>query len=270
MGTGETTAYGPITIGVEGWASPVLAEIDKMISACQTVLTSEDAPPNWPGRVPLTEYETACKQQEAVLAAGAELNARFLDRLREGGASGEFDGSLIAAINELMALFTPARWAYRDLRLPTRMVDSGPGVAMEVGEGKRAVPAELHFNTAELNLFTVALFLLCAGRVPKPLGLLILDDPLQNMDELTSTALARGLAKVLRVWQRLGRAEELLLLFHGYEDLTRFETELVGATYRLPWLSPGRDPQGIRIQADRTPPREVRVQDLSHLVTSRP
>jgi hypothetical protein len=45
--------------------------------------------------------------------------------------------------------------------------------------------ADVRLNTAELNVFTLALFLLCAVRLPNPLRLLILDDPLQNMDELT-------------------------------------------------------------------------------------
>ena len=49
-----------------------------------------------------------------------------------------------------------------------------------------------------------------------------LDDPLQNMDELTSTALARGIAKMLRQWTVLGRREEVLILFHGYNDPRSF------------------------------------------------
>ena len=35
----------------------------------------------------------------------------------------------------------------------------------------------------------------------------IFDDPLQNMDELTSTALARGLAKLIRLQRSLGGTE---------------------------------------------------------------
>jgi hypothetical protein len=135
-----------------------------------------------------------------VLDAGAAVNANFLAKLHaDASAGGEFDGSLIAAVNELMALFTPARWGYDDIGLPSNLEDGALGVGLALGTGKEAVRAELHLNTAELNMFTVALFLLCAGRVHKPLGLLVFDDPLQNMDELTSTALARGLAKLVRL-----------------------------------------------------------------------
>jgi hypothetical protein len=179
------------------------------------------------------------------------LSESFIARLRsDSGASGEFDGSLIAAVNELMALFTPARWSYDDIRLPSTIEDGKLDVGMELGTDARPARAELHLNTAELNLFTVALFMLCAGRVPKPLGLLVFDDPLQNMDELTSIALARGLARVVRLWAARGRDDEVLILFHGEDDLQRFRAEIPAATYRLPWLSPGPSSETIEIPAE--------------------
>jgi hypothetical protein len=269
IGGGGTTAYGSITIGTDAWASTPMATLDQMIEACKVLVETERTPPAWPGPIPLAEYESARKHQEAVLASGAELNQKFLSLLGDEGTTGA-DGCLIAAVNELLALFTPARWGYSDIRLPSRLGDGRPGVEITLGAGPSAVRAELHFNTAELNLFTVALFLLCAGRVHKPLGLLVLDDPLQNMDEMTSTALARGLSKILRLWRQTGRKEELLLLFHGYEDLDRFQSELAAATYRLPWLSPGRGPERIVIPPDRTPARDTGVQQIAHLLEVRP
>jgi len=73
---------------------------------------------------------------------------------------------------------------------------------------------------------------------------------LQNMDELTSTALARGLAKVVRLWADLRRSDEVLVLFHGYSDLDRFRVEVAAATYRLPWLSPSVAPTPVRIKSE--------------------
>jgi hypothetical protein len=88
-------------------------------------------------------------------------------------------------------------------------------------------------------------FLLCARRVENPLRLLVLDDPLQNMDELTVTTIARGLTKILRLWTRHPLTPEtdgppwrLLLLVHGDEDMERIRQEVPCAAYFLPWLAP--------------------------------
>ena len=204
-----------------------------------------------------------------MIAAGRELAKRFNEHLLPKNKGDEFDGSLIAAINELMALFTPARWGYRDIDLPTMSGDGKLGVDFNVRAGERLARADLHFNTAELNLFTVALFILCATRVEKPLNLLLFDDPLQNMDELTSIALARGLTKVVRLWASLGRTEELLLLFHGSEDLARFGKEIAAASYRLPWLSPSAFSPTAPVVAE-TEVGKLEVQPINHLLESRP
>jgi hypothetical protein len=101
----------------------------------------------------------------------------------------------------------PARWSYDDVNLPPPEERAGSvGLNIELGADEKPARADLHLNTAELNLFTVALFLICGGRIVMPLNMLLLDDPLQNMDELTSIALARGLTKVVRLWASRGRA----------------------------------------------------------------
>ena len=202
-------------------------------------------------------------------SAGRQLSERFIDRLRPRNEKAEFDGSLIAAVNELMALFTPARWGYEEIDLPATADDGKVGVNLELGAGERPVRAELHLNTAELNLFTVALFMLCAARVRKPLNLLLFDDPLQNMDELTSTALARGLTKMVRLWVALGRTEELLLLFHGNDDSERFSKEIASASYRLPWLSPSAWSPTHPIEAEAKAGK-IDVQQIDHLLDARP
>jgi energy-coupling factor transporter ATP-binding protein EcfA2 len=268
MSAGDTPTYGPIVIGGEAWAASVLSTVEAVIGAFEG-LAGGTPPEAWPGKGPCAEYVDAIKQHAAVLDAGLGLTRHFLSVLSKLSADpcagGEFDGSLVAALNELMALFTPARWGYDDIDLPSELNKGSLNVGISVGSGEDAARGELHLNTAELNLFTVSLFLLCAGRVHKPLKLLILDDPLQNMDELTSTALARGMTKLVRLWERIGRDDELLLLFHGYDDLERFQAELPAAVYRLPWLSPSRAPADSIIRAEPGSRTSTRVQDLAGL-----
>lgn len=151
-------------------------------------------------------------------------------------------GKLLRAVNELMALFTPARWAYQDIALPLSTSPDGQHqLGFTWGEEKK--DAEFLLNTAELNLFTIAIFLLFAPLQQNPLRLLIFDDPLQNMDELTVSCVAKGLAKLDRLWRKNPTfAWQLMILFHGEEDLERFRQEVPAALYRLPWLSPGEHP----------------------------
>ena len=269
---GDAPTYDAIVIGgAEGWATPVLNAIEALLKSCRGLLDSKP-PFDWPGKAPWPDFADAASLESRFLDAGGRLTEGFLALLKAGGAEGkEFDKSLIAAVNELMALFTPARWSYEDIQLPSTLGNGQIAVSMELGSTGNTARADLHLNTAELNLFTIALFLLCAGRVPKPLGLLVLDDPLQNMDELTSTALARGMAKVIRAWQQLGRNEELLLLFHGTEDLERFQEELQGAVYKLPWLSPSQGSRDVKIEAEKMAPRPTTaVQGLAKLFEPTP
>ena len=246
----QGNTFGSVLIGAARWTESLVARLDAMIAACEALQSNEVS--TWPGYGHCSDFDAAAAKHKALLDTGAELSATFVSQLRpDEGRDGEFDGSLIAALNELLALFTPARWAYQDIQLPSEVSAGKLAVHLAINDGGAPARAELHLNTAALNLFTVALFLLCAGRVPKPVPMLIFDDPLQNMDELTSTALARGLARLVRLWYATNRPEELVFLFHGYEDLRRFQEELPSTTYRLPWLSPStRDDQKQDIIAD--------------------
>jgi hypothetical protein len=75
--------------------------------------------------------------------------------------------------------------------------------------------------------------------IENPLGILLFVDPLQNMDELTVTTVARGLAKVVRVfppgWQ-------LVFLLHGEDDPERFR-------HKIPAAGPGRHPGEQQIES---------------------
>ena len=269
INAGDAASYGTLSIGIEQWADTALQQLDALISASQAIERGLD-PPKWPGPGPCPEYDEVANAQRVLLEAGKKVSEQFIEKLRpQPGRAGEFDGSLVAAINELMALFTPARWGYSDIRLPWRVQDGRVGVNIELGEHERPVRAELHLNTAELNLFTIALFLLCATRVHKPLNVLLFDDPLQNMDELTSTALARGLAKVIRQWAAVDRQEEVLLFFHGNDDLDRFAAEVPAARYQLPWLTPSGTSPEVTIEAKDKIGDVVKVQTIKNLVSLR-
>jgi hypothetical protein len=266
INAGDGATYGTIVIGLDDWAAPALSKLDALLQAWADLRT-ERPPAPWPGVGVCAAYDAAAAAQGTFVETGTQLSARFIDKLRaDDGATGEFDGSLITAVNELMALFTPARWGYEDVQLPHQLADGALGLGIEMGKGVRA---ELLLNTAELNLFTVALFFLCTSRVRKPLGVLVLDDPLQNMDELTSTALARGLAKLVRLWRALGRREEVLMLFHGYDDLERFRAELAGAIYRLPWLSPSSTAERVEIGAEPSAAGSLAVQSIYRMLEAR-
>ncbi|EDM73991.1 hypothetical protein PPSIR1_14490, partial [Plesiocystis pacifica SIR-1] len=267
----QAPRFAGVEIGAPGWTEPMREAAARMLDSLRAVREAEDERPSLAGLVEPSGAEApetseavgpgltavvdrVCQARALALeahAVGVELNESFVARL---AAADEDARGLIDALNELMALFTPARWAYEDVNL--RLVDEGdtPRLHFETGSetdsetdsetgaetgsearAPRRARAELRLNTAQLNAFTLALFLLCAPRVRNPLGLLVLDDPLQNMDELTVTCLARGLSKFLAV---LPEPWSLLMLFHGESDLIRFREEVECGVYFLPWLSP--------------------------------
>ncbi|MEM9365704.1 MAG: ATP-binding protein [Planctomycetota bacterium] len=150
------------------------------------------------------------------------------------------DAVLTCAINELTDLFTPASWAYNKIHTEGQIDSSSPRVALRNPGGE--VLSNVR-NTAELNTLAMVLFLLLAPRVRNPLGLLVLDDPFQNMDELTVTTVARGLARLLELWKQQDRDVylqrlNLAVFSHSVDDVERIRFESPCHTYRLPWLSP--------------------------------
>lgn len=147
----------------------------------------------------------------------------------------KIQGHLAHALNELTALMTPARWAYQDLAASVQL---GESRAMNLNIGD--VPAALTLNTAELNTMTLALFLLCGIKTANPLRLIVLDDPFQNMDELSVTTVARGLSRLMRLWDDHAPAHDwrIVLMLHGEENVERVRSEAPCAVYHLPWLTP--------------------------------
>lgn len=179
-------------------------------------------------------------QTEKVKQLEKQVEQKFLNKIK----------SIQTPLNELMSLFTPARWAYEDLHIDGD--ESAVALSLKAQGAQKNndndtkespesnsnsnVGAELIFNTAELNVFTLALFLLCAKPDPEFGGLLVWDDPLQNMDELTVTTLARGLARLQPLLE--ARGAKLVMFFHGVDDLARFKNIVHAESIKLPWVSP--------------------------------
>lgn len=149
--------------------------------------------------------------------------------------------TLMHALNEVMALCMPSRFAYRDLVAEYDEEKDRFRLLTNDEKGKQdEIEAALHFNTAELNLLSLALFLLCApSRRDNPIRTIVLDDPFQNMDEMTVCTLARGLRRILRLWADHPTLEKwrILILLHSETDAARLEQEIACASYRLPWLA---------------------------------
>ena len=225
--TDSPVQFGEIVVGTGDWVQTLLDRLNLLEEAVRALQELKLVA----GNRSFQALQDTLSSYKNLQKAGTKIKQSLLWQLQ--GKPGDQEGRLVDALNEMMALFTPARWAYEDIDLKYR----GGGAKQELGfQIDQDVQAALSLNTAQLNLFTVALFLLCAVRAENRLGLMVLDDPLQNMDELTVTTLARGIAKVSRLWRESWR---LLLFFHGQEDRDRFRREVPLASYQLPWLSPG-------------------------------
>ena len=230
----DTKIFGTMTIGGAGWTRRAVDFLAPLAPALNALLDFEPKPAA-PGeaaaetpiyRSPLTRlkaYETAVTTGRALIAALEKVEATLMKRLAE-----EAD-----ALDEVIALFTPARWAYEGLLLKGTAEAGTVAVSLTTRESGSA--ADMRLNTAELNIVVLALYLLCAPRIANPLGTVVLDDPLQNMDELTSATVARGLTKIASL---LGGRCQLVIMFHNLGDLETFRRELPADVYYLPWLGP--------------------------------
>jgi energy-coupling factor transporter ATP-binding protein EcfA2 len=223
-------ALGDMIIGRKGGLDQAIRETAEIIGACERLQQSAAA---WTGDAdPFLLIESLVKDARKLSALSQELPRSFFRKL---ASDKQERAELLAAFNELLALMTPARWAYRDIEITPDLDRGDPALGVTTAGGARA---DLMFNTAELNAFAMVLFLLLAPRLPNALRLLILDDPLQNMDELTVVTLARALAKLRPPvypdgWQ-------ILALFHGERNVEVIRDETPCIVYQFPWLhSPG-------------------------------
>jgi len=202
------------------------------------------------------------------LAERATLQVSAADRFRSRLAS-----QLGPALNEFNDMITPARWAYPDLVQTTPHSESSASPSDPAADPTitPSSTTQLQLNTAQLSSFALTFFLLCHRAREHPLGIAILDDPFENMDELTVSTVARGLGRYLRLRARLGEGSQswrLLLFVHGEQNVERIRREAPCATYRLPWLPPnarlGNEPP---ITAEPSQLRGDNLQDLSRIIS---
>lgn len=210
----------------------------------------------------VVEKVMAFKRAEEDLAqANQEVVQEFEKRIK---------GPLNDALNELISLMTPARWAYQDVESEVE------GRGQEVSFKVSGVQTDLKLNTAELNTLTMALFLLCAIREDNPLRMMVFDDPLQNMDELTTTVVARAVARILEVWHHMKIDQlgwRIIMLLHGEENVDRFRAEARCVIYYLPWLTPVFENRQTTIddppiQSEPSVLQEARLALKKHLLQS--
>lgn len=222
-----------LTVGTQGWGRELLAKAKAALAALTQLAESRAELPVAP-RTLESLLPTLRELHRAATQIG-KLDAEDVQRLDTLFAE---NGELRQALNELTALFTPARWAYRDVIPAADLKSSEQRLDLQA----YGISAKFLLNTAELNTLALAIFLLCSRRAENPLRTLVLDDPLQNMDELTVTTIARGLARLLRLWKRHldkdGSPWRLFLLLHGEDDVERIRGEVPCDVHLLPWLSP--------------------------------
>lgn len=269
----EHQPFGDLVIGRKGWRDELGDRLAALLAAFEELDKLERregsaALRHAAGRLGL--LREALESHQTLEARSEEIEATFLRKITPTDGSETSEASYLnEALNELIALFTPARWAYDDIALSHHADgESSQRVAVSTANGDGVSPI-LRFNTAELNIFAVALFLLCAVRVKNEHRLLVLDDPLQNMDEMTVTTLARGLARLVRL---LPENWQLLLLFHGEDDLERFRREMPAAVYSLGWLGLGKvSKKPESITADKTRSRlTAEIRDIAPLLSEGP
>lgn len=223
---GAAQPIGGEIIGADGWSMRLTARLKNLQDAFVAISRFADADRTLPGevwrRIRVWDEGNKAKRQAATALNESLMDAVFRNE------------TLFKAVDELIAVFTPARWAYPSIGVHRETdLHSKDKIFIRFANENNG---QFRLNTAELNLFTVALFLLCAPIVKNDLRLLVLDDPLQNMDELTVTTMARGVSRLMRFYPK---GWLLLMLFHGQDDFERMRQEISSACYRLPWLSPG-------------------------------
>jgi hypothetical protein len=251
-------------VGEPGSLRGLLARVERVLNSLQSLEAVRDELGPSHGLVgTLEQFRTLRRLVTELRAVKQAAAAEFTQRL---------ETPLGAALNEFTAMLTPARWAYGDIVSRVERAAAEPSFGfVQRGAGDTTVPAPLRLNTAQISAFALSFFLLCHRAREHPLRLGILDDPFENMDELTVTTVARGLGRYLRLRAHLGDGADrwqLILFLHGEQNVDRVRREASCATYFLPWLSP--DAQLGAEPVIRAEPSEIlseTLQDLSQIIS---
>lgn len=233
----EFEYFGELCIGDDAWRQkllPVLQTVKDYLDDLDKLAQNDTAS----GR--LKSIRNFVAKRTALQAAGEAMSRNFLLQIGQTDSESPTAARLHAALAELMTIMTPARWAYPGLRIVPKSERGEDGKIRHsmalTPKDQPDVKADLRLNSAELNVFSLSLFLLCAPLAKNPLNLILLDDPLQNMDELTTTYVARGIARLANFWPI--EQQKLVLFFHGVDALEQFAHEMgsMAACYKLGWL----------------------------------
>jgi hypothetical protein len=169
-------------IGEHGWSTPLIEDLEALHDGVGT--WDNAMKEKWPtGEKRIHILQTQQKDIKAFVrrALRIEMNKKAVEQGLIETLMGHLQ-LLSAAMVEIGQLFTPARWAYDPMSIE---FDQEVGAMSYVGPKGSHFSEELFRNVAEMNTLLLALFLLRAPqRSDNPFKLLILDDPLQNMDEL--------------------------------------------------------------------------------------
>jgi hypothetical protein len=161
----KSGTYGPISFG----AKEDFSEIFNRISEFKSRINDPKffaTPPSWLG--PDSRIKEAAARAQALLDLGKGAEALPVRHISQSGVE--------YALNELLALFTPARRAYRKIELKEEEKENGSGWKLMIQEPDGTELDAFHrLNTGELNLLALVLFLLFARRVNNPLRLLVLE-----------------------------------------------------------------------------------------------
>ena len=147
--------------------------------------------------------------------------------------------TLGAVWNEIASALAPARW--NQVATPRMHVDlqrSGERVGVVLDRENQRVPVRHILNQAEQHVLGLAWFFtrhLSHGRFVAPL--IVMDDPAQEMDQVTYRKFVRFVQSFLRLHRSLDRRTRLVVFLHQEEralDLAR-ATALDGAVTILEW-----------------------------------
>lgn len=234
-------AFGDVDIGSPGWANLPLQITDRVQHVLRSV---EDG--RTPGIEPSQRLADLAELSESLEDYGRkemELSSSFMRKL----------DPFAEAVNEIVALMTTARWAYDPLRLTVNEQGTGLPIAIERSEGL-GIGVEAILNTAELNVLTLALFLLLAPRMDNDARLLVLDDPWHAMDEQSAATASRALAQILRI---LPPEWRVLALVHGDFHAATLTQETSAEQRRLSWFD-----TKVSLDLERLPETVIPVADV--------
>lgn len=234
---------GSLQVGSDRWTEPLLNLLEqrrRLLELRPRTLLQPDPETTATratraSRAAKVRAEALCQLIAASLKhalADQDSAARFVRQIESG--------ELGAPLDELVALLTPARWAYDPIQTKLDLSGRTEATVEQLEFRTYDLDAAAILNTAELNTLALAIYLLCAPRVDNPYRVIFLDDPLQNMDELTVASVARGFARLMRQWSGVDslRDWDVVLLLHSETDTEQVLLEAPAAHYRIPWLAP--------------------------------